>query len=109
MLLSVRKHAPSESGGAMASAADKMAMRAAVDGVKEVIETFENEPQAATFFASIFGDVSHRSRAALDDFDGFVIAHLPDLAHLGVEVLNRVAGMTLAENALTALYRRYLQ
>ena len=50
-----------------------------------------------------------RSRARIDDFDDFVIGELPDLAHLGNEVLNRVRGMPLAEKALTALYLTHLR
>ena len=34
---------------------------------------------------------------------------LGDIAHLGIEVLNRVRGLTLAEQALKGLYQRYLQ
>ena len=50
-----------------------------------------------------------RSRARIDNFDDFVIGELPDLAHLGNEVLNRVRGMPLAEKALTALYLTHLR
>ena len=52
---------------------------------------------------------ARRERACVDDFDGFDIADLPDIAHLGMEVLNRVQGMPLAERALTSLYERYLR
>ena len=53
--------------------------------------------------------VSARSRARIDDFSEFAVGELADLAHLGNEVLHRVAGMRLAEDALTALYLRHLR
>jgi hypothetical protein len=95
-------------GGVAGGAAYKMAMKVAIESIREVIETFENEPAAARFFSSIFCDVSLRSKSSIEAFEGFVIMDLTDIGHLGVEVLNRVDGMRLATNALTSLYRRYL-
>eukprot|EP00964_Phaeocystis_antarctica_P013166 scaffold7207_cov62-Phaeocystis_antarctica.AAC.18 len=57
--------------------------------VLQVFEIFENEPSSLRFIASIFPTVAARSRSRIDDFDAFAIADLPDLAHLGNEVLNR--------------------
>ena len=79
------------------------------DYIKGVFEVFENEPTALNFFASIFPDVTQRSRDCIEDFDAFMIGDLADVAQLGVEVLNRVQGMELAIKALTALYVRYLR
>ena len=62
----------------------------AAEDVREVLETFENEPAALTFLAGIFADVAARSRAAPADFDAFAIDDLGDLAHLGMEVRNQL-------------------
>ena len=94
--------------------AAQLGLDAAADGenaardVHAVLETFENEPAALAFLASIFPIVAARGRACIGDFDGFDLAHLPDVARLGNEVLNRVRGMPLAERALRALYERHL-
>lgn len=80
-----------------------------VDAVTDVLEQFENDPHAIDFIATIFPNITARARANLLEFDEFMIADLPDIAHLGMEVLNRVQGMPLAEKALTALYIRYLK
>ncbi|KAL1522513.1 hypothetical protein AB1Y20_017500 [Prymnesium parvum] len=79
-----------------------------VNAVKEVLETFENEPHSLDFISTIFPHVSQRAKSKIDDFSEFPIKDLPDIAHLGMEVLNRVQGMPLAEKALRALYIRYL-
>ena len=83
----------------------------AVQAIQEVMESLENEPNALRFVASIWPDVIARTKAppGFDSFADFDIDDVPDLAHYGVEVLNRVSGMPLAEKAITALYKRYLK
>ena len=83
-------------------------LRKALEPLKAVLEILENESKALGFFAGIFHHVAARSRTSIADFERLNISHLPDLAHLGVEVLNRVRGMELAETALMSLYYRYL-
>ena len=74
-----------------------------------MLETFENEPPAATFLAGIFHHVAARSRADVTQFDDFDISELADVAHLGMEVTNQVRDMALAAKALRDLYQRYLR
>ena len=89
--------------------AEDLAPADAAKDIMEMLEMFENEPAALRFMSGIFGDVTARARAAIADFDAFDMEALGDIAHLGVEVLNRVRGLTLAEQALRGLYQRYLQ
>lgn len=79
-----------------------------INAVKEVLETFENEPASLEFASGIFPRISERAKQRIEAFDEFNIKDFPDIAHLGMEVLNRVRGMPLAEKALTSLYIRYL-
>jgi len=89
--------------------ADNLAPADAAKDITGALEVFEIEPAALRFMSGIFGDVTARARVAIADFDTFEIAALGDIAHLGVEVLNRVRGLTLAEQALRGLYQRYLR
>jgi len=93
------------------AAVDAATLRRVVEAISEVLDTFENEPETVAFFNghALFAEVASRSRRSFDDFGPFHLQHLPDLARLGVEVLNRVRGMPLAERALLALYQRYLR
>ena len=59
--LVLTRHDEAARGGATAAKADAPALRQAVDAIKEVLEIFENEPQAAAFFAGIFCDVTARA------------------------------------------------
>jgi len=88
---------------------DDVRLRKAQRSMREVFEVFDNEPAALGFFSGIFHFIAKRRRESLADFDKFNVAHLPDLARLGVEVLNRVSDMPLARNALMSLYERYLK
>ena len=104
VLIQIRQAAADHGGRDVHERGEEAAKR-----VLEVFEIFENEPASLRFIAGIFPTVAARSRARIDDFDDFSIAELPDLAHLGNEVLNRVSGMPLAEKALTALYLTHLR
>ena len=104
VLIQIRQAAADHGGRDVHERGEEAAKR-----VLEVFEIFENEPASLRFIAGIFPTVAARSRARIDDFDDFSIAELPDLAHLGNEVLNRVSGMHLAEKALTALYLTHLR
>ena len=49
------------------------------------------------FFRTIFPLITQRSKDEIAEFDRFNIADFPDMALLGVEVLNRVEGMALGQ------------
>jgi len=76
--------------------------------VGEVIESFENEAKPRAFLASIFDAIMARLSLGIAPFSGFEINDFIDLAAFGLEVLNQVRGLALAEKALTQLYYRYL-
>ena len=90
-------------------AEDEAFLLKASKSIDEVFEAFDNEPAALGFFSGIFHFIAARRKANFSDFEAFNISHLPDMARLGVEVLNRVRDMPLARNALMSLYERYLK
>jgi len=77
---------------------------------KEVLDQFQRNPDQQQFLLAIFDKLDQRSRERPDDFTGFDLTVLSQVAQNGVHTLSSVSGekMQLVERSMTTLLQSYI-